>query len=228
MPTTRSSTLAAELREQQADLGRRMAGAPSLGNSEPSPTADGELLAETQASCEANVAQILQMLERGEAAEQLVLPRRPPRTWTAWSAAAFRCPCLLRAYRLGHQWMWDRWSEQLRLRVDDADALADVLESSSGFLFGYIDLIADALVEEYGSERDRLVRSAQPSAAKWSGRSLPGSRWTRKSRAGAWATSWAASTWLCASAGTPEAPLSFAAWSAPPRRQPVPWEPEHR
>ncbi|MEA2346753.1 MAG: hypothetical protein QOG62_540 [Thermoleophilaceae bacterium] len=152
-------SLAAEMRAEQTDLGRSMAEhlhsiIPMFGE------ADGELLAETQASCEANVAQILQMLERGEAAEQLVLPPAASAYVDGMVRRGVPLPVLLRAYRLGHQWMWDCWSEQLRARVDDADALADVLEHSSAFLFGYIDLIADALVEEYGSERDRLVRSA--------------------------------------------------------------------
>ena len=156
---------------------------------------DGELLAETQASCEANVAQILQMLERGEAAEQLVLPPAASAYVDGMVRRGVPLPVLLRAYRLGHQWMWDRWSEQLRLRVDDADALADVLEHSSGFLFGDIDLIADALVEEYGSERDRLVRVLPPSAARSCARSSPASPSTRRSRAAGSATSSAGSTW---------------------------------
>jgi DNA-binding PucR family transcriptional regulator len=158
-------SLAEDLATERADLGRRMA--EYLHGSIPAfAEADGELLAETQASCEANIAQILQMLERSDSAEKLILPPAAAAYVDGMVRRGVPLPILLRAYRLGHQWLWSRWSEALRERVADADALGVAMEQSSAFMFSYIDLIADALVEEYGSERDRLVRSAAAQRAE--------------------------------------------------------------
>jgi DNA-binding PucR family transcriptional regulator len=157
--------LAEDLAKERGDLARRMA--EYLHTAIPAfAEADGELLAETQASCEANITQILQMIERGDPAEKLILPPAAAAYVDGMVRRGVPLPILLRAYRLGHQWFWTRWSEDLRQRVDDAVALGSAMEQSSAFLFSYIDLIADALVEEYGSERDRLVRSAAAQRAE--------------------------------------------------------------
>jgi len=68
---------------------------------------------------------------------------------------------LLRAYRLGHAWLWDRWSQQLHERVRDGEEFVAAEQRSSAFMFAYIDLISDVLVAEYGSERERVMRSAE-------------------------------------------------------------------
>jgi DNA-binding PucR family transcriptional regulator len=158
-------SLAEDLAKERGDLARRMA--EYLHTAIPAfAEADGELLAETQASCEANITQILQMIERGDPAEKLILPPAAAAYVDGMVRRGVPLPILLRAYRLGHQWFWTRWSEDLRERMDDAVALGSAMEQSSAFLFSYIDLIADALVEEYGSERDRLVRSAAAQRAE--------------------------------------------------------------
>ena len=67
---------------------------------------------------------------------------------------------LLRSYRLGHAWFWDRWSQALHERIDGVDELLAAQEQSSTFMFAYVDRISDNLVEEYGTERERLARGA--------------------------------------------------------------------
>jgi DNA-binding PucR family transcriptional regulator len=67
---------------------------------------------------------------------------------------------LLRTYRLGHAWFWDVWSETLTQRVADPTQLLVAQDQSSAFLFAYIDGISGVLVDAYGTERERTMRSA--------------------------------------------------------------------
>ena len=69
-------------------------------------------------------------------------------------------PALLRSYRLGHAWLWERWSQALQERVEDSGELAAGQDQSSAFMFAYVDKVSDALVEEFGTERERMMRSA--------------------------------------------------------------------
>ena len=68
---------------------------------------------------------------------------------------------LLRSYRLGHAWLWDEWSHALQERVEDSGELAAGQDQSSAFMFAYVDKVSDVLVEEFGNERERMVRGAE-------------------------------------------------------------------
>jgi len=68
---------------------------------------------------------------------------------------------LLRSYRLGHAWLWDEWSHALQERVEDSGELAAGQDQSSAFMFAYVDKVSDRLVEEFGNERERMVRGAE-------------------------------------------------------------------
>jgi DNA-binding PucR family transcriptional regulator len=48
----------------------------------------------------------------------------------------------------------------LQKRVDDSGELAAGQDESSTFMFAYVDRISGALVEEFGTERERMLRSA--------------------------------------------------------------------
>src|SRR5206468_3148989 len=69
-------------------------------------------------------------------------------------------PVLLRSYRVGHASFWERWSAALHERIENSSDLLAARDASSTFLFAYIDRISDILVSEYGTEHERLVRSA--------------------------------------------------------------------
>src|SRR3954447_13684606 len=153
--------LAAELLPQSAELAREMndhlfAMMPELRERD-----DGELRAETLASCEVNIAQVLRLQKLGAGPDALVLPVEA----AGWARSLVRrgitLATLLRAYRLGHAWLWDRWSQQLHERVPDGEEFVAAEQRSSAFMFAYIDLISDVLVAEYGSERERVMRSAE-------------------------------------------------------------------
>jgi hypothetical protein len=121
---------------------------------------DDELRAETRASCEANVDQVLRLLRLGADATELVVPIEAAEYVRGLVRRGITLPVLLRSYRVGHAWFWDRWSQALQERTDDGDALVAAHDQSSAFLFAYNDPISDIVVEEYGNERDRMVRGA--------------------------------------------------------------------
>jgi DNA-binding PucR family transcriptional regulator len=120
---------------------------------------DSELLEETRASCEGNIAQVLRLIKRGAPASSLVIPPEAAEYASGLVRRNVPLPVLLRAYRLGHAWLWERWTAAVHEQVSDPDVLMAVLDQSTAFLFEYVDTIADPLVEAYGAERERLHRS---------------------------------------------------------------------
>jgi DNA-binding PucR family transcriptional regulator len=152
--------LAAELLATAPDLARGMA--DHLVAAIPELAAGDELLREeTRASSEANIAQVLQLLKLGVGADALVVPIEAAEWARVLVRRGITLAALLRAYRLGHAWLWDRWSQALQERLDDSAALVTAQDQSSAFMFAYIDRICDVLVGEYGSERERVMRSAE-------------------------------------------------------------------
>src|SRR3954449_13215065 len=82
---------------------------------------DGTLSEETWASCESNVLQILRLLMTGAGPEAITMPADA----AGWAHSLVRrgitLAALLRAYRLGHAWFWDRWTQLLHDRLPDAE-----------------------------------------------------------------------------------------------------------
>jgi DNA-binding PucR family transcriptional regulator len=122
---------------------------------------DGELRAETHASCEVNIGQIMRLLKLGAGPDALVLPVEAAEWARSLVRRGLTLATLLRAYRVGHAWLWDRWSQALHERIADSNEFVAGEQQSSAFMFAYIDLISDVLVAEYGSERERVMRSAE-------------------------------------------------------------------
>ncbi len=152
--------LAAELLDTTGQLAREMtdhlvATVPELA------AGDDDLREETRASCASNIDQIMRMLKLGVGAESIVVPVEAGEWVRGLVRRGITLAALLRTYRLGHAWLWERWSSGLQARVTDAEELAVAQDRSSAFMFGYIDRISDVLVGEYGSERERVMRSAE-------------------------------------------------------------------
>src|SRR4051812_25589033 len=121
---------------------------------------DGGLREETWASCESNLLQILRLLKRGAGPDAIVLPAEAAEWARALVRRGITLAVLLRAYRLGHAWLWDRWSQQLHDRLEDAEEFILAQERSSAFMFAYVDRMSATLEDEYGSERERVMRGA--------------------------------------------------------------------
>ena len=67
---------------------------------------------------------------------------RRGRVRTRSRAARDHAPVLLRSYRVGHGWLWDRWSQALHDRIGDPQELVAAQDQSSAFMFAYIDRIS--------------------------------------------------------------------------------------
>lgn len=153
--------LVGELAARSDQIGADMAAhiherVPEFGGS-----ADEQALrAQTAASCEANITQILDMLSRGAPASEIVLPG--PALEYAQGLVHRQTPLtvLLRAYRLGHAYLSGVTSRALRREIGDEAVLLSSIETASTFMFEYIDVVSDHLVEAYHVERDRWVRTA--------------------------------------------------------------------
>jgi DNA-binding PucR family transcriptional regulator len=153
------SELAAELIPSTSEYAEGMAA--HLVTTIPALTAgDDDLREETRASCESNITQIFGMLKLGISADELVVPVEAAEWVRGLVRRGITFGPLLRGYRLGHAWLWDRWSQALKERITDPDELTAAIDGSSAFMFAYVDRISDELIEAYGSEREKMMRSA--------------------------------------------------------------------
>jgi DNA-binding PucR family transcriptional regulator len=152
--------LAAELLPRAEDLAREMTDHLRSTIPEYASVEDEELRAEVTASSAANVRQVFRLLADGCGLDQVVVPNEALELTRGLVRRNIPLTAQLRSYRLGHAWLWERWSRALKRRVEDSDELAAAQDQGSAFMFGYVDTICDRLVEEFGSERERLIRSA--------------------------------------------------------------------
>jgi hypothetical protein len=152
--------LAAELLATTRELSKGMTDHLAATVPELSASDDDELREETRASSEANVDQVLRLLRAGVGVDALVVPIEAAEYVRGLVRRGITLPVLLRSYRVGHAWFWERWSQALHDRIGDPEELVAAQDPSSAFMFAYIDRISDVLVSEYGTERERLVRGA--------------------------------------------------------------------
>jgi PucR C-terminal helix-turn-helix domain/GGDEF-like domain len=163
LASTRSAVRenAEDLLPSTPELGRGMAEHISSAIPEIREIEDDELRAELRASTEANIAQVLRMLAHGARVEEITVPHEALNYLRGNVRRGLPLAVLLRSYRLGHAWLWEQWSEALKDRVDDSGELAAGQDESSSFMFAYVDRVSSTLVEEFGTERERMLRSAQ-------------------------------------------------------------------
>jgi len=121
---------------------------------------DRDLRAELLGSTEANIGQILRLIALGGSAERMSVPLEALEFLRGVVRRGIPLAALLRSYRLGHAWLWERWSHALQECVDDPGDLGAGQDQSSAFMFAYIDKVSDVLVEEFGTERERMMRGA--------------------------------------------------------------------
>jgi DNA-binding PucR family transcriptional regulator len=129
---------------------------PEIGEIE-----DDELRAELGASSEANIGQVLRMLAHGARVDDITVPHEALDFLRGNVRRGLPLAVLLRSYRLGHAWLWQQWSETLQERVEDSGELLAGQDESSAFMFAYVDRVSGALVEEFGSEREQMLRGAE-------------------------------------------------------------------
>ena len=164
MPVTERGSvyqeLAAELLPRAPEIAREMAEhlfatIPELGA-----LGDDDIMSELVASTEANVRQVLWLLNRGAGVDEVTLPPEAASFMRGNVRRGIPLPAELRGYRLGHAWLWDRWMRALQERIQDPVERMAAQDVSSTLIFAYVDRISDVLVEEYGTERERMMRGA--------------------------------------------------------------------
>jgi hypothetical protein len=158
--TSAVQELAGELLSRTPELAQGMAehlyaAIPELNASE-----DEALRAELLGSTEANIGQVLGLLAHGASTDDVVVPHGALEFLRGNVRRGIPLAALLRSYRLGHAWLWERWSQALQERIEDSGELAAGQDQSSAFMFAYVDKVSDVLVEEFGTERERMMRSA--------------------------------------------------------------------
>ena len=162
--TSAVQELAGELLPRTPELARGMADHLYAAIPELSAIEDDELRAELLGSTEANIGQVLRLLAHGASTDDVVVPHEALEFLRGNVRRGIPLAALLRSYRLGHAWLWERWSQALQERVEDSGELAAGQDQSSAFMFAYVDKVSDVLVEEFGTERERMMRSAVTAA----------------------------------------------------------------
>jgi DNA-binding PucR family transcriptional regulator len=160
VPISAVQELAAELLPTTPELASGMAEHLYAAIPELAAIEDDELRAELRGSTEANIAQVLRLLAHGASTDDVVVPHEALEFLRGNVRRGIPLPALLRSYRLGHAWLWERWSQVLLERVEDSGELAAGQDQSSAFMFAYVDKVSDVLVDEFGSERERMMRGA--------------------------------------------------------------------
>ncbi len=158
--TSTVQELAGELVPRTPELALGMAKPLYASIPELSAIDDDDLRAELRGSTEANVRQVLSLLANGAGTDDVVVPHEAMDFLRGNVRRGIPLAALLRSYRLGHAWLWEHWSQALQDRVEDSGELLAVQDQSSAFMFAYVDKLSDALVEEFGTERERMMRSA--------------------------------------------------------------------
>jgi hypothetical protein len=152
--------LARELLPRSGELARGMTDHLYATISELAASDDEGLREELFDSAEANVAQVMWLLGRAGSVEEIVVPAKALEFMRSNVRRGIPLPALLRSYRLGHAWLWERWSQALKERIEDSGELTAGQDLSSGFMFAYVDRLSDAVVEEFGTERERMRHDA--------------------------------------------------------------------
>lgn len=149
----------------QRDLAREMTGfllqlQPELRRGANDEGYDEQLFEETSSSCEANLGAIFAGLRASQDPTEIGLPG-PADAWArSMARRGAGLPAALRAYRLGHGWLWRRWQAEINAADFDDATRGKLLEHSSGFMFTYIDTASALVADAYAAERERWVRSA--------------------------------------------------------------------
>jgi hypothetical protein len=153
-------TVVSSLHACAPDIGATMARHLHATIAELHGTEEPAFFDETEASCTSNMEQLLGLLARGEPASAMTVPDAALRYAQGLVRRRIPLDVLLRAYRLGHAYLWDLTARRFREQIDHEDELLAALEASATFMFEYVDLISADLVAAYHVERDRWVRSA--------------------------------------------------------------------
>jgi hypothetical protein len=128
--------------------------------------ADPDVAAANSASNSANVSLLADLLERGADPAGLDLPEPTVAYATLGAHQNTPLPPLLRAYRLGHEAVWQEILKMIR-EMDFAPEDRDVIiQMISVWLFAYVDAASVLAEIAYSDERERWIRTVSASRAE--------------------------------------------------------------
>jgi DNA-binding PucR family transcriptional regulator len=122
--------------------------------------ADPELRASTYASTDSVLRLIVDLARTGHPPSVAVPPPAAVDYAREFVRRGLPLDSLLRAYHIGQATFFRRWSAKAHETITDPQQLTEAVELGANWTFAYIEKLSDGLVQRYGEERERWVRSA--------------------------------------------------------------------
>ncbi len=122
--------------------------------------ADPELRASTYASTDSVLRLIVDLSRTGHPPSEALPPPAAVDYAREFVRRGLPLDSLLRAYHIGQATFFRRWSARAREAITDPHELTEAVELGADWTFDYIETLSDGLVQRYGEERERWVRSA--------------------------------------------------------------------
>jgi DNA-binding PucR family transcriptional regulator len=122
--------------------------------------ADPELRASTYASTDSVLRLILDLSRTGRPPSEALPPPAAVDYAREFVRRGLPLDSLLRAYHIGHATFFRRWAARAHETITDAHELTEAVELGADWTFDYVETLSDGLVQRYGVERERWVRSA--------------------------------------------------------------------
>ena len=119
---------------------------------------DNDLRLATHESCRANLGAIMSMLSEGLLPGLATAPPEALAYAKEYVRRGLGLETLQRAYRIGQATLSRMWLEELRIRADDAEELADTFGFFNEWLFQWVETLEHRLTEYYMVERERRLR----------------------------------------------------------------------
>src|SRR5713226_752181 len=119
---------------------------------------DHDLRLATHESCRANLGAIMLMLSEGSRPGLAIAPPEALAYAKEYVRRGLGLETLQRAYRIGQATLSRMWLEELRIRADDAEELADTFGFFNEWLFQWVETLEHRLTEYYMVERERRLR----------------------------------------------------------------------
>jgi DNA-binding PucR family transcriptional regulator len=122
--------------------------------------ADPELRASTYASTDSVLRLIVDLSRTGRPPSEAVPPPAAVDYAREFVQRGLPVDSLLRAYHIGQATFFRRWATKARETVTDPHELTEAVQLGANWTFDYVEKLSDGLVQRYGEERERWVRSA--------------------------------------------------------------------
>jgi hypothetical protein len=122
--------------------------------------ADAELRASTYASTDSVLRLIVDLSRTGLPPSEAVPPPAALDYAREFVRRGLPLDSLLRAYHIGQATFFRRWSTKAHETITDPQELTEAVELGANWTFDDVEKLSEGLVQRYGKERERWVRSA--------------------------------------------------------------------